>query len=59
MVFVLHFVQVPLSIELGNLIVECAKCYGLHVLLTKSRKKAKITQERKLGAILIPDSVLD
>ncbi len=40
MVFVSSFVQVFLLFaELGNLIVECAKCYGLHVLLTKLREK--------------------
>jgi hypothetical protein len=51
MVFVLHFVQVPLSIKLGNLIVECAKCYGLHVLLAKSKDKT--------WSNLIPNNALD
>jgi hypothetical protein len=52
MVFVLPFVQVSLLFaELGNLIVECAKCYGFHVLLTKLIEKTKIAQERKLGKI--------
>jgi hypothetical protein len=52
MVFVLPFVQILLlSTKLGNLIVECVKCYGFHVLLTKLKKKTKIVQERKLGTI--------
>jgi len=52
MVFVLPFAQILLlSAKLGNLIVECAKCYGFHVLLMKLKEKAKLAQERKLGTI--------
>jgi hypothetical protein len=40
-----------ISIKLGNLIVECAKCYGLHVLLTKSKEKT--------WSDLIPNNSLD
>ncbi len=52
MVLVLPFVQVSLLFaKLGNLIVECAKCYGFHVLLMKLIEIVEIAQERKLGKI--------
>jgi len=48
----LPFVQVLLLFaKVGNSIVEYAKCYRFHVLLTKLKEKAKIVQERKIGTI--------